>query len=484
MPRPNILLILTDQHRGDGLGIAGHPVLRTPQLDFLARSGTRFRRAYSETPICVPGRTAIMSGQGPSVHGLLCNDHLPWDLPPTLPGVLRDAGYQTEMIGKLGIGRRRQRFGFDHLTLANSLRGADNDYLDWLRARGGDAAAVEDFAMAHGGSTNGFVGRPLHLDETLTHSFWCVSEAITFLRRRDQSAPFFLNLSFAAPHPPQAPPAFCFDRYDRIDLPEPVVGDWAPHVPGPRHGDDPEEVDADALIHLDEAEMHAWRAAYYGEISAVDYQIGRLLVHLRRGGVLDNTFVLFTSDHGEMLGDHHMIGKCRAFEGCAHVPFLCRPPRAWGYPSGGTIDLPVGLQDVMPSLLDAAGVPIPDSVTGRSVLPLMRGETPAGGWRDVLHGECGRRYAHFGAHHTLTDGQTKYMWFSQTGEELLFDLVEDPLEQRNLVPHDPTAVGAWRERLIRELRDRPEGFTDGHQLIADRPHGRVVPGGPHRDPRA
>src|SRR5207244_3979326 len=134
---------------------------------------------------------------------------------------------------------------------------------------------------------------------------------------------------------------------------------------------------------------------------------------------------------GEMLGDHHMIGKCRAFEGSSHVPFLCRPPAAWGYPTASAIDRPVGLQDVMPTLLEAAGLPIPGSVTGRSVLPLMRGETLPTSWRDVMHGECGQRYAHFGAHHTLTDGRTKYIWFSQTGQELLFDLLEDPHEQHD-----------------------------------------------------
>ena len=313
------------------------------------------------------------------------------------------------MVGKLHLSPGRRRFGFDHLVLANSPRGRDNDYVDWLAQHGG-VAPLERWGMAHGATPNGFIGRPFHLDETLTHAFWCASEAIAFLAKRDRSAPFFLNVSFFDPHPPQVPPAFCFERYDSLALPEPVVGDWAPAVPGPRRGNDPEAVKTTALVHLDERAMHRWRAAYFGSISFVDYQVGRVLQYLRETGLLESTFVLFTSDHGEMLGDHHMIGKTRALEGSARVPFLCRPPRSWGLPAGRVIDAPVGLQDVMPTLLDAAGVPIPEPCTGRSVLPLIRGEVEpgvAGAWRDALHGEHPRRYPQHGAMHYLVDGRTE-----------------------------------------------------------------------------
>jgi arylsulfatase len=473
--RPNVLLVTTDQQRGDCVGLAGHPVLETPNMDFIGRSGTHFRRAYSETPICIPARRTIMSGQAPAVHGVLGNHSVAWEPAHTLAGGLRDAGYQTYMVGKLHLFPSRKRFGFDHLVLSNSPRGRDNDYTDWLAQFGGPPP-VDRWAMANGTTPNGYIGRPFHLDETLTHTFWCATEAITFLARRDRTVPFFLNLSFHDPHPPCAPPPFCFDRYDRMELPQPVVGDWAPDVPGPARGEDPEAVKTTALIHLDGRHMHRWRAAYYGAITYVDYQLGRVLQYMRETGVLDNTFVLFTSDHGEMLGDHHMIGKSRAFEGSANVPFLCRPPRSWDYPTGQTVNAPAGLQDVMPTLFDAAGVAIPSSVTGQSVLPLMRGETVP--WRDTLHGEHQRRYAQHGAMHYLVDGRGKYVWYSQTGEELLFDLVEDPSEQHNLAtaPGAASRLAAWRERLVERLRHRPEGFVkDGH-LVPGQPHGPTVPG--------
>ena len=373
---PNILLITTDQQRGDCLSLAGHPVLETPHMDYLGQSGTFFRRGYSECPICVPARRTLMSGQSPDVHGVLTNHSAPLEPAHTLAGDLRQAGYQTEMVGKLHLWPSRKRFGFDHLSLANSPRGHDNDYVDWL-AQFGAQAPVDRWAMAHGVTVNSYVGRPFHLDESLTHTFWCASEAIAFLSKRDRTVPFFLNVSFYDPHPPQVPPAFCYERYDSMQLPQPVVGDWAPAVPGPTHGEDPEAVKTTGLVHLHKQQNHRWRAAYFGAVNYVDYQLGRLVGYMREANLLDETFVLFTSDHGEMLGDHHMIAKSRALEGSAHVPFLCRPPKAWGLPGGQVVDAPIGLQDVMPTLLDAAGLSIPASCTGRSVLPLMRGELPS-----------------------------------------------------------------------------------------------------------
>jgi arylsulfatase A-like enzyme len=479
-PPPNLLLVTTDQQRGDCLSLAGHPVLETPHMDYLGQSGTHFRRGYSECPICVPARRTLMSGQAPAAHGVLTNHSEAWDPAHTLAGTLRAAGYQTEMVGKLHLWPARKRFGFDHLLLADSPRGRDNDYVDWLVQQGhhGARPPFDRWAMAHGVSPNSYVGRPFHLDETQTHTFWCASESIAFLAKRDRSAPFFLNLSFYDPHPPQVPPAFCFERYDALPLPPPVVGDWAPDAPGPAHGEDPEAVKTTGLVHLHDRVNHRWRAAYYGAVTHVDYQLGRVVQYLREANLLDETFVLFTADHGEMLGDHRMIGKSRALEGAAHVPFLCRAPRAWGLPGRQVVDAPVGLQDVMPTLLDAAGLPIPETCTGRSVLPLMRGASPAAaGWRDVLHGEHARRYAAFGAMHYLTDGHAKYVWHSQTGEELLFDLDEDPQERHNLAAGGAPAgrLASWRARLIDLLRDRSEGFVAGGELVPGRPHGPTVP---------
>ncbi len=472
--RPNILFILTDQQRGDCLGIEGHPVLQTPNLDWLARSGTHFRRGYSECPSCIPARRTLMSGQAPAVNGMVgYKGGVQWNPAHTLAGELAKAGYQTEMVGKLHLFPSRKRYGFDHIRLAESTRGGNNDYTDWLME--GGAVPLEGGAshagVAHGVSANGWVGRPHYLPEDRTHTFWCATQAIDFLRKRDPSAPFCLNVSFIDPHPPLTPPQFYYDRYITQDLPMPVVGDWAPPFDGPEKGLD---INASILC-LDEDAMRCARAAYYGMINHIDDQVGRLVNFMSDTGLLNNTFILFTSDHGEMLGDHNMFRKTFAYEASARVPFFARAPRGWGYPQEVITRAAVGLQDIMPTFLEAADVQIPETVTGSSLLPLMRGEED--GWREVLHGEHSGCYRYEDGVHYLTDGHTKYVWYSQTGQEHLFNLDEDSNELHDIaLETDRDAhLSPWRTRLIQALKDRPEGFTDGERLIAGKRHDQLVP---------
>lgn len=468
--QPNIILITTDQQRGDCLGIEDHPVLQTPNLDWLARSGTRFRRAYSECPSCIPARRVLMSGQAPAVNGMVgFRGGVEWTPPHTLAGELTRAGYQSEMVGKLHLYPQRKRYGFEHMLRSDAPHSPENDYTDWLRH--GGAVLFEEVGRAHGVSSNGWVGRPNYLPEHQTHAFWCMTQALDFLRKRDPSSPFFLNISFFDPHPPLTPPRFYYDRYNAQDLPRPVVGDWATPFAGPEKGLD---INASVLC-IDEAAMHSARAGYYGLINHVDDQIGRLITYLQESRLFDTTFILFTSDHGEMLGDHNLFRKTFAYEASARVPFFALAPRHMDFPADIVTNAPVGLQDVMPTFLDLAGVPQPDTVTGRSVLPLMRREAPR--WREILHGEHAGYYSYDQGVHFLTDGHAKYIWYSQTGQEHLFNLDEDPSERHDLALHDDAeaAIAPWRSRLIAQLVGRPEGFTDGERLIVGRPHEAIVP---------
>jgi arylsulfatase A-like enzyme len=319
----------------------------------------------------------------------------------------------------------------------------------------------------------------------MTHTFWCVSQALDFLQKRDPTAPFFLNVSFIEPHPPLTPPRFYYDRYMDLDLPEPVVGDWAPDVPAGKGQD----IDA-WFVNLDRETMRRCRAAYYGLMNHVDDQIGRLIDYLKVNGLFADTLLLFTSDHGEMLGDHHLFRKCFPYEGSARVPFLLRAPAWMGLQTRASRAEPVGLQDVMPTLLDAAGAPVPETVTGRSVLPLLRpgrgegagADAPAGApdWREALHGEHSGLYQNDLGMHFLVDGHQKYIWYSQTGREQLFDLDADPQERRDLAlqPDGEDRLAPWRRRLAVRLRGRPEGFASaaGDRLIAGQPHRQLVPG--------
>ena len=467
--RPNILLITTDQQRGDCLGLDpnGPDCLQTPNLDWIGRSGTHFRRGYAECPSCIPARRGIMTGTAPAANGAVGYRGAEWNPPHTLAGELSAAGYQTEMIGKLHLSPPRKRFGFDHLQLSDATHGtANNDYVEWLQQY--HHRNDYDPGMAHGISANGWVGRPHHLPEEQMHTFWCVDRALKFMRKRDPSAPFFLNISFIDPHPPLTPPAHYYERYIQRELPEPVVGDWAPELDGQQKGYNPNAWE----ISLSKYDMQCARAAYYGMINFIDDQIGRLMQNM---GGLNDCLVIFTSDHGEMLGDHNMYRKTFPYEASARVPFLMRAPARWRYPKETVCNTPVGLQDIMPTILDAADIEIPDTCTGKSLLPIMQGDVDR--VRECLHGEHSGCYNYKHGNHYLTDGRCKYIWYSQTGQEHLFNLDEDPHETRDLALQKDaeTALIPWRNRLIEILKDRPEGFTDGKALIAGQPHNALLP---------
>ena len=467
MARPNVLLLVTDQQRGDCLGIDGHPVLQTPQMDWIGASGTFFRRGYSECPSCIPARRTLMSGRSPDADGMVGFFSAPFDPPATLAGELQSAGYETRLVGKAHLHPTRQRFGFDVMELANSTRGEDNEYLDWL---GGEAPS-DRWAMAHGATPNGWIGRPNHLPEEQTHTFWCVSRSIEFLEKRDPTCPFFLNVGFIDPHPPMTPPAWYFDRYAARDLPGPVMGDWVEPFEGPSRGIPIELGPYGQRGPIDPGAMHNNRAAYYGMINHIDDQVGRLIQYMRDAGLLENTLIVFVSDHGEMLGDHQMYSKTRAFEASARIPFLARAPQHLGFPREVVCNQPVGLQDVMPTILDIAGVAIPEGVTGTSFVPLMRGEAVP--WRPYLHGEHSGCYRYVDGNQWLVDERYKYVWMTQTGREHLFDLAVDPNEEHDLSGTED--LGPWRARMMEVLRDRPEGFTDGERLISGRPHEHMIP---------
>jgi arylsulfatase A-like enzyme len=174
---------------------------------------------------------------------------------------------------------------------------------------------------------------------------------------------------------------------------------------------------------------------------------------------------MMTADHGEMLGDHHLWRKSYGYEGSARVPFLCRFGPLTDIEKGQAHQHAVGLQDVMPTMLDAAELSIPDSVEGRSILPILRGETDQ--WRDTFHGEHADCYDPKESMHFLTDGKRKYIWFPLTGKEQFFDLEADPEERNDLSDHPgrENELVAWRERLIERLARRDDGFSDGKQLI-------------------
>jgi len=474
--QPNVVLICVDQWRGDALGAAGHPVVDTPYLDDLAGRGVRCSRAYAATPSCVPARAALYTGLTQRTNGRVgYRDGVDWNYSCTIAGEFARGGYQTQAVGKLHVHPARSMMGFHHVDLhdgylhfernrANHDLESTDDYLPWLRERAGHDADYFD----HGLNCNAYTPRPWDKDERLHPTNWIVHRGGDFLRRRDPRKPFFLFMSFHRPHPPLDPPAWAYQQYLDMDLPDPPVGDWAEEVAGPRCN--PLNPSQSPKVWPREKVRRAM-AGYYGQLTHIDHQINRFMEMLMEHRVHENTYVCFVSDHGDLLGDHHLFAKALPYEGSANVPLLLCGPKNSGIRGGGVVDRVIELRDIMPTLLDCAGLPIPQSVEGRSFLPLARGESVE--WRSALHGEhpWWEQSIQY-----VTDDRWKYIWFSGDGREQLFDLKNDPRELHDCAG-DATCAGELarlRGVLIESLTGREEGFVQNGRLVTGRPAVSVL----------
>lgn len=454
--RPNVLFVLTDQQRGDSIGAdpacpqtaSGDPLVHTPNINELAGRGTLFERAYSPISSSIPARRCLWTGQTPATNG--CTNYVvePWDLDTTLPEAFTDAGYQTRLVGKTHSIPHRNHFGFEHLDLHAGLH-EDDDYDEWLAER--TAGRADE--ISHGVGRNSWDARPWHLDEAEHPTNWTTDRALDFLGKRDPTRPFFLTVSYVRPHQPYDPPQHYWDRYEkRDDIPEPAHGEWADdwyreHVPDhPRTDAWCADLPADV--------ERAARVGYYGSVTHVDHQLNRLFGHLSRAGLAENTVVVFAADHGDMLGDHLLWRKCYALEGAARVPLLVDLPDA---DQQSVVSDPVGLEDVMPTLCSVCDVPLPDSVEGRDLSGAARGED--GKTRTYYHHEHGPIYHETNAYQSLVGTRWKYVWNPVTGDELLFDLAEDPRETTDLSDERADRLDALRGALVDRIADRADEFA-------------------------
>ncbi|MBT3375785.1 MAG: arylsulfatase [Lentisphaerae bacterium] len=457
--RPNILFIFPDQWRFDCLSALGHPVVETPNLDQLAHEGTLFTSAYTPAPTCIPARAALATGMSPSTCGRLgYRDGVPWPY-DTFMQRLRDGGYHTMCAGKTHFWPARARLGFEELQLYEMLyqdMEHPSDYHVWLRRQVGDL--VRD-----GGEeldSNACLAAPWTHDENLHPSSWTVTAAIELLERRDPTRPFFMQLGFHRPHPPYDPPLAWFERFGDCELPPVPVGDWAEEFAVPVKRIDPDRGVLPPRV-LDRS-----RRAYYAQMAYIDFQIGRMVRYLKGRRLLDSTWVVFCSDHGEQLGDHHLYRKTTPFEGSAHVPLIVKPPQGSGLPTGTRISAVTTLQDLAATFLDLGQADAPEGLEGRSLVPHLRTEAPS--WREFIHGE------HTPGWQFVTDGKEKLVWRSTDDRRWFFDLEEDPSELRNLIgdPAYAERVTLWEQRLVGVLAQRPQdGLTDGTSLAG----GHSVP---------
>jgi arylsulfatase A-like enzyme len=457
--QPNVLLVSTDHWPGSLMGAAGHPVIETPTLDDLCRNGTRFTRAYSECPVCIPARRTLMTGTTPRTHGDRCyKDRLPMPGLPTLAQTFRDAGYQAYGVGKMHVYPPRSRIGFDDVLLAEEGRlnfGCIDDHEVWL----GDRGFAGRLKM-HGMTNNDYHYAPWHLPDATHVTNWAAEQMCRTIQRRDGSRPSFWYLSFAHPHPPLVPLEKYMEMYRHCEIPVPPVGAWAS--------------DRESLPYALRIGQNRWdtltpkqadigRRAFYALCTHIDHQLRVVMGTLREEGLHNNTIILFTSDHGDMLGVHNLWAKRFFYEDSARVPMiLVAPPDGNRVPHHGVDDRLVGWQDIMPTLLDLAGIDVPDTVEGVSMV--------GKGTRSHLYGERGEEDD---ATRMVCEDRYKLIYYPVGNRMQLFDLHKDPMELVDL--SESGEHGNTRARLERILIG--EMYGSDARWIAD---GRLV-GEPGKD---
>lgn len=450
MPQPNVLLVTADQWPGQLLGLAGRTDIETPTLDQIGRNGVRYPNAHSECPICIPARRSLMTGASPRVHGdRVFQPALEKPDLPHVAQVFRDAGYQTGAVGKLHVYPPRDRIGFEEVISFEEGRpqlGGPDDWDLWLADRG-----LAGQGYAHGMSNNGYEHRPWHLAEDCHPTVWQARQMCRMIQRRDPTRAQFWHLSFNFPHPPIVPLADYLSMYAGKPMEPALQGDWAEDLPPAlqRVRNSWPELSADRLA--------AMRRAFYAQCTLIDHQLRVVIGTLREQLLLDDTVLLFTSDHGDMLGDHGLYAKRVMLRGSVSVPMLLMGTADCTRARPGTVDGRLaGMQDVMPTLLDLAGIPCPASCTGESLVGPARRKTL---YCEALEGQSAMRM--------ITDGRWKLIWYPAGNHLQLFDLENDPHELADLARKEDFRPQLERlsALLVTELYGNDTQFVQDGRLI-------------------
>ncbi len=450
--RPNILLILTDQQRHDTIGALGNPIIKTPALDKICNSGVAFTSAYSPSPVCVSARCSLHYGQYPMRTGCYENG---WKMPddrPTFMQVLTDAGYRTHGIGKCHFTPDKYALkGFQSREIQAEVPPRDSDdYMHFLEENGWG-----ELPEPHG--VRGemyYIPQVSQLPVKFHPTQWVGDRSVNFIEQQaKQDKPWMLFSSYIHPHPPFAPPWPWHKLYRSFNMP-------LPHVPA-------ESTSLYTYINRSQnrykyrdqgIDKHLVRniiAHYYACISFVDYQVGRLLGALEATGQLENTLILFSSDHGELLGDYNCFGKRSMHDAAARVPLLASMPGR--FVGGRRCDRPANLIDLAPTMISAAGAKGDIQLDGVDLAELQSGKSE----RDAVYSQY---HAAGKAIYTTVTERWKYAYSAPDQKEYLVDRVGDPAETRNCAAEHPDDLRKLRDRTIGWLRNGGEtAALEGNQ---------------------
>lgn len=435
--RPNILLIFSDQFRSDCLGVHGHPLACTPHLDALAAAGMTFRQAYTPAPVCVPARTSLLHGCWPCRHGCLMNDGLGITHPDThaLPSYSRQlasGGYWLGHIGKwqVSAGNPPAAFGFHESNPAGG-------YGAWRAASGLPARPHR----------NGWFGETdTHIQPEQSRLGWEAGQVIQMLERASRHGqPFMVRWDTSEPHLPNVLP----EPYASLVNPS-QVPPW-PGFPDSLAGKPFIQAQQRRTWRLDGWSWQDWApivARYLGEVSLLDAQVGRLLEALDRLGLAENTLVVFSADHGDLCGSHGLIDKHYVmYDDVTRVPLLMRWPRGLTRPGRQNDAMVIQALDLARTFCEVAGVAVPETFQGRSLLPALA-DQPEASRQDVFSMYHGNQFG-FYTQRMVRGPRWKYVW-NATAEDELYDLEADPgeLQNRAAEPSCREVQQALRRRLV------------------------------------
>jgi arylsulfatase len=432
--KPNILLLFTDQQRHDTVAALGnpYPYIQTPALDGVVREGVSFTSAYTPSPVCIAARCSLVLSQWPHQTGCTTNSPMPQER-TSLMELLNAEGYQTHGVGKMHFSPdSRKLWGFESREYSEEGGRSDqDDFSVFLKENG-----FGHVTNLHGvRSEFYYVPQPSQLPERLHHTQWVGDRSLDFLKRRDRDRPFFLWSSFIKPHPPFESPFPWTRLYKPIEVLFPFMPPgyqelltfWNRVQNRYKYRDQGFDGNLVRLI----------RAQYFACISFVDHNVRRILEALRQAGELDNTLVIFTSDHGEMLGDYGSYGKRSILDPASRVPLLVRYPDRFA--RNERCETPVSLVDVLPTCLNAAGIEIPPDRVGIDLAQMARGKAKREGVSVQYSQEGSGLYGY-------VTREYKYSYSAPDNREWLFRRAEGQREERSL------AGNAAYEGALREMR--------------------------------
>jgi arylsulfatase A-like enzyme len=436
--RPNVLLVLTDQERYDVTAPEGPPV-ETPAFDRLSREGLRFERAYTPTSICSSARASLLTGLYPHNHGLINNTHeadairpdLPTDV-PTFGPRLADAGYRNTYVGKWHVGRDRTPadFGFDYLGGSDRHHDDIDRAFEEHRAELGVDVGEDDLEDRIYTDDGDLVAATDPVPVEATRASFLAERTIEAIERGVAAdGPFFHRADFLGPHHPYVVPEPYASMYDPADVALP--DSYAETFDGKPRAHE-RYVDYRGVASFDREQWSRLLAAYWGFVTLIDDQVGRVLDVLEAQGVAEDTLVVHTADHGDFVGGHRQFNKGPLmYEDTYRIPLQVRWPGV--VEPGSTTHAFVRLHDLMPTFLDVAGAPTPANLDGRSLRPLLAGDPPDE-WPDAVVAEYHGDEFGLYTQRLVRAGRYKYVYNTPDVDEL-YDLRRDPAELQNLIDH-------------------------------------------------